>query len=246
MASEKQIAANRRNAAKSTGPKTPKRKQVSRLNARKHGLRAQEVLIPDEEPAGFESYRKDALRDLAPSGFLETELAETIVKSCWRLRRCERIEAGLLGGGADVMDQITHTTIDEFVAMLRPKKNLKDFSESQLMRQIMIMRTEAHYDGTPLEKLPFSLIPGEELVEAYKETLEEEHQSNPLTYKVALAFQRDITKQDALAKLSRYETALRRSLHRAVHELQRLQARRNGQFASAPAVLDVDVSISNE
>jgi len=144
------------------------------------------------------------------------------------------------------MDQISHTTIDEFVAMLRPKENLKDYSESQLIRQLMIMRTEAHYDGTPLEKLPFSIIPGEELVEAYKETLEKERQSNPLTYKIALAFQTDMSKQEALTKLARYETALRRSLHRAVHELERLQARRNGQFASAPAVVDVDVSISND
>jgi hypothetical protein len=39
MTSEKQIQANRRNARKSTGPKTPEGKDAVRLNANKHGLR---------------------------------------------------------------------------------------------------------------------------------------------------------------------------------------------------------------
>jgi hypothetical protein len=49
MGSDKQIRANRRNARKSTGPKTPEGKSVVSHNALKHGLLSQQILLPDED-----------------------------------------------------------------------------------------------------------------------------------------------------------------------------------------------------
>ena len=49
---------------------------------------------------------------------------------------------------------------------------------------------------------------------------------------------------EPLVKLSRYEVAIERSLYRALHELQRLQAARQGRDVAAPAVVDVEVSAS--
>ena len=46
---------NRRNARKSTGPRTDAGKAASRLNAMKHGLRAQTVPLPVEDPAELEA-----------------------------------------------------------------------------------------------------------------------------------------------------------------------------------------------
>ena len=45
-ASEKQIAANRRNAGKSTGPKTRRGKKASSRNAITHGLYARDTIAP--------------------------------------------------------------------------------------------------------------------------------------------------------------------------------------------------------
>ena len=44
MASEKQIAANRKNASKSTGPRTQEGKARSKMNALRHGLAASNML----------------------------------------------------------------------------------------------------------------------------------------------------------------------------------------------------------
>lgn len=55
-----------------------------------------------------------------------------------------------------------------------------------------------------------------------------------------------IRRRDTLATLNRYEVTLERSMYRALHELERLQAARRGERVSLPAVLDVDVSGQGE
>jgi len=56
------------------------------------------------------------------------------------------------------------------------------------------------------------------------------------------AFKRDSTHANALSKLSRYETSMERSWYKALHELQRLQAARQGEYVPLPVALDIDVS----
>ncbi len=68
MATAAQIAANRRNAQHSTGPRTGEGKAAVRLNSLTHGLRAQEVLLPDEDPAVFEELRESFQQQFNPEG----------------------------------------------------------------------------------------------------------------------------------------------------------------------------------
>jgi len=49
MSSDKQVQANRRNALKSTGPRTPEGKAAVRQNALRHGLLSKETLLPGED-----------------------------------------------------------------------------------------------------------------------------------------------------------------------------------------------------
>ncbi len=92
MATEAQVSANRSNAQKSTGPRTPEGKAAVAQNAVKHGFLAQEVVIKGEDAEEFEFYREGMLAELAPAGFVETMLAERIVSLSWRLRRAERLQ----------------------------------------------------------------------------------------------------------------------------------------------------------
>ncbi len=48
MASDRQARANRRNAQKSTGPRTPEGKAKSRFNALKYGIHADQIVLPTE------------------------------------------------------------------------------------------------------------------------------------------------------------------------------------------------------
>jgi hypothetical protein len=89
MATNAQIAANRRNAEKSTGPQTEAGKAAVAQNALKHGLAAAVDVVSWEDPAQFELYRRQMLAELAPAGIIETMLAERVVSLSWRLRRAQ-------------------------------------------------------------------------------------------------------------------------------------------------------------
>src|SRR6516225_5223709 len=66
MTSLKQIEANRRNAAKSTGPTTADGKQRSRRNAMRHGLTAEAVIGALEDADDYRA-RAEVLRLRYPS-----------------------------------------------------------------------------------------------------------------------------------------------------------------------------------
>jgi len=95
MTSAAQVLANRSNARKSTGPRTPEGKATAARNAVKHGLLAEQVVIKGEDPAEFECYRDGMLEELAPVGAVEEMLAERAVSLSWRLRRAERLQSAV-------------------------------------------------------------------------------------------------------------------------------------------------------
>jgi hypothetical protein len=95
MATKKQIEANRRNAKKSTGPKTPAGKAKSAQNALKHGLLASCPVLPEEDPMAYELLRANLHKELCPEGQLETLLVNRIAAAQWRLARVPGLEAAL-------------------------------------------------------------------------------------------------------------------------------------------------------
>jgi hypothetical protein len=95
MTSQVQSEANRRNALKSTGPKSKKGKGRARLNALKHGLRAKDIVLPSEDEQEFVDLRRALITELGPEGSLEEQIAERIVVCLWRLRRVYPIEVGI-------------------------------------------------------------------------------------------------------------------------------------------------------
>ena len=95
MATPAQIAANRANALKSTGPRTPEGKAASRFNAMKHTLDAESVILPGEDPAAYQALIDAYHRDWDPQTPNETFHVETMIRSDWTRARLRRVEASL-------------------------------------------------------------------------------------------------------------------------------------------------------
>ena len=95
-ASPKQIAANRANAARSTGPKTVAGKEAARRNAMTHGLTGRGVVIPGEDEHEV-ALRVAALEErLVPDGdVLGTLLVRQVAIASIRVERAYRHETAL-------------------------------------------------------------------------------------------------------------------------------------------------------
>jgi hypothetical protein len=94
----KQLAANRRNAQKSTGPKSANGKAVSKLNGVKHGILSKQVLV---RGLNFKESRHELTKlyqrfweELQPVGPVEEMLVDQMVTAHWRLRRALTAESG--------------------------------------------------------------------------------------------------------------------------------------------------------
>ena len=103
MTSPKQIAANRLNARKSTGPRTALGKQRSRCNALRHGLTAETVIATLECAADYRALEASLLAEHGPRTATERELVLRLASVLWRLRRSTRIETGLFATEAELM-----------------------------------------------------------------------------------------------------------------------------------------------
>jgi hypothetical protein len=96
MSTETQISANRLNAQKSTGPKTPEGKEKVSQNAVTHGLTAFRPVLANEDPEEYTLFRDDFFRHHAPVGILEESLAQRAADSFWRLQRAQDYETAVL------------------------------------------------------------------------------------------------------------------------------------------------------
>ena len=95
MATEKQIAANRRNAAKSTGPRSPEGKARSSMNALKSGVDAEAEIIPGENPAALAELTNQYLRRWRPTTPEQRCYVDTLIRNDWVLSRLARAESDL-------------------------------------------------------------------------------------------------------------------------------------------------------
>ena len=101
MTSYRQIEANRRNALKSTGPRTEAGKQQSRRNALRHGLTAETIIGSLEDAEAYSAFEAAIIADYDAQSAVERELVLRLASLLWRLRRATIMETGLFEIQAD-------------------------------------------------------------------------------------------------------------------------------------------------
>ncbi len=95
MATKRQIEAKRRNARRSTGPRTEVGKVRASRNALRHGLTSRQVVLADEDGEAYEELRRDLHAELRPESEIERLLVNRIAAQQWRLARVPALETAL-------------------------------------------------------------------------------------------------------------------------------------------------------
>jgi len=200
MTSERQKVANRENALRSTGPKTPEGKAAVRFNSLRHGALAQTVVLPGEDAEAFENLRNEVWANYSPVGPIEEFLVTRTANIMWRLQRLGPAEAGLYHW------------------------RMHGIKAHRLAEQV------CSYESRDLELSFPPRIGDEAAHSEAKKALEEaEYEINRDKLLVARAIHVDTQSGDTVSKINRYEKSLERQLFRILDELRRLQNRRRNR-----------------
>ena len=153
MTSFRQIAANRRNATKSTGPTTAEGKQRSRCNAVCHGLTAKTVIGSLEDAEDYKLFEAGIIADYDTQSGVERELVLRLASLLWRLRRAATMETGLFELQPDRFRQVRedrhiNAVSQQFVHAVLGSASTRSECDAPVSQDITV-DTEAVTDSGP-------------------------------------------------------------------------------------------------
>jgi hypothetical protein len=108
---------NRANAQKSTGPKTTQGKQLTSMNAFKHGLTGQKLILQPDELEAYDRLTNSLLAETQPKTALEHQIAQKLIDSHFRLNRLAGIENNILNFA--LIQKFTGTHDDERLEIMQ-------------------------------------------------------------------------------------------------------------------------------
>jgi hypothetical protein len=123
IVSSNKVRANRKNAKKSTGPRTVSGKEKVSGNALSHGLTAEKHVIIGESIDEFNTFKDSMFKVYEPNGAYEEEIFIKLAELLWRLRRVGVIETGIYG------NEILEFDADSFKPKASNKITHSDFKE---------------------------------------------------------------------------------------------------------------------
>ena len=244
--SKKQIEANRRNAQKSTGPKTARGRAISKMNAIKHGLLGRQLLVGGKQAR--ESRHELGLLQkrfwdyYEPVGPAEEGLVEAFGDPKNAMQSSVMGNHFLIGAltmvraSVEKTGELTEAAINKVILHGKPYYLTRDLENLRI-------QLEANLEGLDPEALRAKkkkealIFIGEQLSYAGLDLAAcLEHEKNK---EEALQAAAVLPSLEVLDKIMRYETKLERQMYRAMNQLERFQRRRRGEAVPPPLTMDV-------
>jgi hypothetical protein len=141
-------AINRANAQKSTGPRTEAGKQRSSLNALRHGLTGQTIVLPTEDHSAYQRHSQSLLDECQPKGAIETQLVQSLIDSSWRMNRAAAVETNLLSLGITEMEDRIHASHPEAEAALAMAMAFREHTRAFAQISIYGQRLARQFERT--------------------------------------------------------------------------------------------------
>ncbi len=149
-----QLIANRENAQHSTGPRTPEGKKRSSLNALRHGLTGQVIVMPYEDLQAYNAFLDRYIKGLHPGNEPEKQLAIDMANTTWKLNRCNSIESGIYAMGHhdnadhnEVDHPEVHAALTAATTYLEHSKELESLSRQEnRLRNALQKSTKLYHD----------------------------------------------------------------------------------------------------
>src|SRR6202162_5210220 len=137
---------NKANAQHSTGPRTEAGKQRSSMNALRHGLTGQTVVLPTEDHSAYQRHSQSFLDEHQPKGATEIQLVQSLIDTAWRQNRAAAAETNLFSRGITEMEdsiQANHQDAETALAMaLAFREHTRAFAQIGIYSQRLARQFE--------------------------------------------------------------------------------------------------------
>ncbi len=250
------IEANRRNALKSTGPKTAEGKANVRFNAVKHGFFSQQIVISSkaigEDPKDLQALLQELRDHYEPANIAEEVQVDTIAVCLWRERRALRCELGEVRRARFGMTKYDWGSVEDraedFRLLKQVESELEKDGEFSSETESTLARLSYWISPKPEDLDELAGWREEALMEARSAIAKFESMGwdRNQTDESASADCHSIPDAAALNRILKYQALNDRRLQRALTQLERLQRQRKGDYVPPPVKVSVDGPLDGE
>ena len=200
MSTPSRAEINVANSQHSTGPRSAEGKQRSSRNALRHGLTAQTIVLPTEDPAAYQLHVKSYAAEYTPKGATESDLVRSLADLSWRLNRVAALETNLIDeaesaeslskalANLSMHSQRLSRQSERTAAQLRDLQTTRRAQEQAELDKLLDILEMHEYSGKPFDPAPHGFVFSDQEIQAgfQARTLYKlAHQAHPYRYSSA-------------------------------------------------------------